>query len=90
VNCSPQASSSGNIFKDDDKENSRDPNNGRSQSHASQLSQSYSSSLSFNLNNQGAQERSQGVKSPSGQQARGHQEGERGVNDKSKDAAAQW
>jgi len=61
------------------------------------MSHSYSSSLSFSLKSQGAQERSQGgkpsrleVQSPSGQQARGRKEGERAAADKSKDAAAQW
>lgn len=91
--CSPLASSSGNIFQDDDKENSRDYTNGRSQSRASQ--HSYNSSLSFNPNSHGPQERSQGgkggrdsVQSPSGAHDRGHKEGER--SDKSRDAAAQW
>ncbi|KAL0046102.1 hypothetical protein WJX82_002585 [Trebouxia sp. C0006] len=94
---SPQPSSSSNIFKDDDKENSRDADNNRSQSHAGHMSNSYSSSLSFSLKIQGPQERSQGgkpsrleVQSPSGQQARGRKEGERAAADKSKDAAAQW
>ena len=86
IACSPLASSSGNIFRDDDKENSRDYNNGRSQSRASQ--HSYNSSLSFNPNSQGGKGSRDSVQSPGGAHDRGHKEGER--NDKSRDAAAQW
>ena len=86
--CSPQPSSRGNIFRNDDKENSPDLDNGRLR--ASQ--RSHNSSLSFNLNSQVAQGRSQGGKgvrdgNPHVSSPRGQKE-ER--SDKSRDAAAQW
>lgn len=86
---SPQPSSRGNIFRNDDKENSLNFDNGRSR--ASQ--RPHLSSLSFNVNPQGLQGRSLGGKgvregdphvgSPGGQK-------EKERSDKSRDAAAQW
>ena len=87
--CSPQPSSRGNIFRNNDKENSPDFDNGKAR--ASQ--RSHNSSLSFNLNSQGAQGRSQGGKGvrdgdPHVSSPMGQTEKER--SDKSRDAAAQW
>ena len=86
---SPQPSSRGNIFRDDDKENSLDFDNGRSR--ASQ--RPHISSLSFNVNSPGLRGRSQGGKvvregDPHVAPPGGHKEKER--SDKSRDAAAQW
>ena len=82
----------GNIFRNDDKENSPDFNTNRAR-----VSQRVShNSLSFSLNSQGQQGRSQGGKGvqgadphvPSGAQEGGQKEKER--SDRSRDAAAQW
>ena len=86
---SPQPSSRGNIFRNDDKENSPDFDSGKLR--ASQ--RSHNSSLSFNVISQEPQGRSQGGKGfregdPHVSSPRGQEEKDR--SDKSRDAAAQW
>ena len=76
------------MFRNDDKENSPDFDNGRLR--ASQ--RSHNSSLSFNVNSQGPQGRSQGGKAVrEGDPHVSHPGGQKEErSDKSRDAAAQW
>ena len=91
---SPRPSSSGNIFRSNNKENSPDFDAGCSRARASQ--RSHNSSLSFNPDPQGLQGsvpgdegvRGEDPPASSGMHDRGRKES--GRSDKSKDAAAQW